>query len=243
MLDLHNYWWIPVLAALVVFWSLQAVVSQHRIRFQADQMTAITDLCDKHGMSRVADAGTQFTPRMLAMVEPRFQSTFANSDWSIWFSEIVDSKDGSAFALMMFSAGGLNIPYVAVARKGAVAVPLSAQGQPVQLESVDFADRFEIRADDPRAAVMLVEQGMMQWLLDLNEVSFQVIGPLVTAVVKKRRSAKRALADVELLLEFHDGFGAHLPQLTLIEYPAPEGLGAATLQALRMAPSLLSNPM
>lgn len=240
MLDFRNVWWVPVLAALILFWTIQAVLSQRRTRREADQLAAVAALCDKHGLSRVEDAGAQFKPEMLPMVEPRFRSTFANNDWSLWVSEIADLKGGGVFWLMMFSAGGLNIPYVAVARKGAIALPPGGRGQGVQLESIDFADRFEIRADNLRAAVMLVDQGFMQWLLDLNEVSFQVTGPLVTAVVKKRDSAKRAPADLELLFQFHDGFNVHIPELVVAEYPAPKELATATIQALRSVSGLLS---
>ena len=237
MPDLQNYWWIPVLAALIAFWTISAL----RSRAAADHLAAIAALCDKHGMARVEDAGGQFIPQMLQVSEPRSRYAFANGDWSLWLSEISDPKAGNVFAVMMFSVAGLNIPYVEVARKGAVDLSPGSRGQSVQLESIDFADRFEIRSDDSRAAIMLVDQGMMQWLLDLDQVSFQITGPLVTGVVKQRRTAKPPLADVELLFSFQDSFAAHVPQLTFNEYPAPKELAAATIQAMRMIPNLLAS--
>ncbi|HYL08903.1 MAG TPA: DUF3137 domain-containing protein [Candidatus Udaeobacter sp.] len=188
------------------------------------------------------DAASPFLPQMLPLARPACSNTFASSDWSLWFSDVSDrggsSFSSSSFAVLMFSAPGLNIPYVAVARKGAIDVPLGARGQKVQLESIDFADRFQIQTDDQRAAVMLIDQGMMQWLLDLDQLSFQITGPLVTAIVKQR--ATSSPTEIELLFQFHDGFGAHIPELTFTEFAAPNGLADATVQALRMIPNLLS---
>ena len=193
-------------------------------------------------MARVEDSGIEFMPQMLQMKDPRFRYMFANGDRSLWFSEIFDYAYGTVFSVMTFSAGGLNFPHVAVGRKGVVDLSPDGRGQSVQLESIDFTDRFWIRADDSRAAVMLVDQGMMQWLLDLDQVSFQITGPLVTAAVKESPTAKHSTAGVELLFRLHDGFDAHIPQLTFDEYPAPKELAAATIQAMRMIPNVLSNP-
>ncbi len=86
---------------------------------------------------------------------------------------------------------------------------------------------------------MLIDQGMMQSLLDLDRVSFQITGPLVTAIVRQRPPTSKSLTELELLLEFHDGFGKRIPKLTLTEFPAPNGLAAATVQAMRMIPNFL----
>jgi len=204
---------------------------------------AIQAICTQRGMVRVEDIGA-FVPHMLMLERPACRNTYAAPDWSVWFSEVSDvgksSFSPNVFAVLMFAAAGLNIPYVAVVRKGAIDVPPGARGQSVQLESIDFTDRFQIHADDRRAAVMLIDPGMMQSLLDLDRVSFQITGPLVTAIVRQRQPTSKSPTELELLLEFHDGFGAHIPELTLTEFPAPNGLAAATVQAMRMIPNLLS---
>jgi len=230
--------------AFLALGALQAVVSAFRSRGRRRRDQAIQALCTQRDMSRVDDAGSPFLPQMLALARPLCRNTFATSDWSLWFSDVSDrsgsSFSSSSFAVLMFSAPGLNIPYVAVARKGAIDVPLGARGHNVQLESIDFTDRFTIQTDDQRAAVMLIDQGMMQWLLDLDQLSFQITGPLVTAIVRQRPMATSSPTEIQLLFQFHDGFGAHIPQLIFTEFPAPNELAAATVQAMRMIPNLLS---
>jgi hypothetical protein len=201
---------------------------------------AIAALCTQRGMSRVEDVRSPFLPQMLRLVEPVCHNTFATPDWSLWFSEVGDHKGASVFAVLMFGVPELNLPYIGVARKGQVDVPLGARGQTVQLESIDFTDRFQIHADDPRAAVMLIDQGMMQWLLDCDRVSFQVTGPLVSPIVKRRDQDSVQPTELELLLQFHDGFAAHVPQLVRSEYPAPAGHTEAASQAIHMFSNLTS---
>ena len=77
-------------------------------------------------------------------------------------------------------------------------------------------------------------------LADLDQLSFQITGPLVTAIVRQRPMATSSPTEIQLLFQFHDGFGAHIPQLIFTEFPAPNELAAATVQAMRMIPNLLS---
>ena len=193
---------------------------------------SIKALCAQRGMWRVDDGRAPFLPQMLPLVRPVCRNTFATPDLSLWFSEVGENKGAGVFGVLMFSISGLNLPYIAVSRKGDIDVPLGARGQTVQLESIDFTDRFQIHADDPRAAVMLIDQGMMQWLLDCDRLSFQVTGPLVGAIVKQRHDGAAQPTDLELLLQFHDGFAAHVPQLVRGEFLAPEGNAEAAAQAM-----------
>ena len=195
---------------------------------------AITAICTQRGMERVDDVRSPFLPQMLAMSGAVCRNTFATHDWSLWFSEVGDRNGPSAFAVLIFGIQALNLPYIAVARKGQVEVPLGGRGQTVQLESIDFADRFVIHADDPRAAVMLIDQGMMQWLLDCDRLSFQISGPLVSATVKRRDQNSPQAVELELLLRFNDGFAAHVPELVRSEFPAPAGFAEAATQAMQM---------
>jgi hypothetical protein len=198
----------------------------HRKRDQA-----ITDVCTQRGMWRVDDVRSPFLPQMLPLTGHACRNTFAAPDWSLWFSEVTDSTGRDVFDVLIFGIQQLNLPYVEVARKRDVDVPLGARGATVQLESIDFTDRFQIRADDPRAAVMLLDQGMMQWLLDLDRVSFQVSGPLVSALVMRRKHDSAQPAELVLLLQFHDGLAEHIPQLVHREFPAPAGFAEAAAQA------------
>jgi Protein of unknown function (DUF3137) len=225
--------------------AVPSIASVFRFGGPLQHERAIQALCTQRGMLRVGDVGSAFLPQMLMLGRPECRNTYATPDWSLWFSEVSDlSKpmfSSNVFAVLMFTVTGLNIPYIAVARRGAIDVPLGARGQSVQLESIEFTDRFQIHTDDQRAAVMLIDQGMMQSLLDLDRVSFQITGPLVTAIVRQRPPTSKSPAELELLLEFHDGFGKRIPELTFTEFPAPNGLAAATVQAMRMIPNLLSS--
>ena len=189
-------------------------------------------------MWRVDDERSPFLPQMLPLVGARCRNTFAAPDWSLWFSEVGDHKSPGLFAVLTFGAAGLNLPYIAVARNGEFDVPLGARGQPVQLESIDFTQRFLIRADDARAAVMLVDQGMEQWLLDCDRVSFQITGPVVSGIVKIRQSQRLQAEELGLLFRFLDGFAAHVPGLVRTEFSAPLEHANAAMAAMR----IVSNP-
>ena len=233
-------WWEWAIAfAFLGGGVIQAIYNFARSGSRRKREQAITDICTQRGMWRVDDVRSPFLPQMLPVSGPVCHNTFATPDWSLWFSEVGPRNGPGAFAVLIFGIQELNLPYVGVARKGEVDVPLGARGQAVQFESIDFADRFEIHADDPRAAVMLIDQGMMQWLLDCDRVSFQVSGPLVSAMVKRRVRNSVQPTELELLLQFHDGFAAHVPQLVHTEFPAPAGFAEAASQAMQMIPNLI----
>lgn len=233
---MEHLWWIPVLAFLVA-WSALGVI---RSRQAQARNQAIASILGTRDMARVFDERSPFLPSMLPLDVRVCRNTFATSDWSLWFSEVGDARSPGSFAVLLFSVDGLNLPYISVARKGEVDVPLGARGQSVQLESIDFANRFQIRADDVRAAVMVIDPGMMQWLLDCDRVSFEVSGPLVSAIVKVRDKRSVQPPEPALLLRFFDGFAAHVPGLVRTEFPSPAGLGEAAMQASLIASSLLT---
>ena len=155
-----------------------------------------------------------------------FQNAFATPDGKppqSWPSLCVTdvSRNLDAFTVIMFAVVELNLPYIEVDRKGDIDLPIGGQQRSVQLESIDFTDRFDIGAFDPRSAVMLIDQGMMQWLLDCERVSFRIMGPLVTAFVRRRGSTSAEPTELELLFRFHDQFASHIPELVHSEFPAP----------------------
>ena len=155
---MERLWWIPVLAFLVA-WSAWGVI---RSRQAQARTQAIASVFGTRDMAHVDDERSSFLPSILPLDVRVCRNTFATADWSLWFSEVGDARSPDCFAVLLFSIDGVSLPYISVTRKGEVDVPLGARGQSVQLESIDFADRFEIRADDARAAVMVVDPGMMQ---------------------------------------------------------------------------------
>lgn len=233
----------PVWAWAIGFGSLafgvvRAVYGVARERGGRAHAQAIAALCNQRGMERVDDVRSPFLPQMLPISGPVCTNTFATHDMSLWFSEVGDRRGTGTFDVLMFGVQELNLPYVAVARKGQIDLPLvGGRGQAVHVESIDFTNRFQIRADDSRAAVMLIDEGMMQWLLDCDQVSFQISGPLVSAIVKRRDRNSVQTSELELLLRFYDGLAAHVPQLVQNEFPAPAGLAEAATQAMQQFPN------
>ena len=233
-------WEWAIAFAFLAAGAVQAIYSLVRSGSRRKRTKAIAALCAQHGMTRVADVRSPFLPRMLPLSEPVCRNTFAAPDWSLWFSEVGDRQGSTVFAVLMFGVAEVNLPNIEVARKGQVDLPLAGRGQSVELESIDFTNRFQIHTDDPRAAVMLIDQGMMQWLLDCDRLSFQVNGPLASAIAKRRDQDMSQPTDVELLLQFAEGFAAHVPQLVKGEFPAPAGFAEAASQAMQTFGNLLS---
>jgi hypothetical protein len=210
---------------------------------------AFAELCDKRGMRPVKDtrsallsapptadalrtalasafASADFSPfQPIALPIDRTRATYENRfvspDSSLAVGD-ASSQDGrNAFTLMMFPVLDLNLPYLVVARKGDVDISTVTNGQLLQFESIDFDDRFAVRANDRRSAVMLIDQGMMQWLLDCDHVNFQAWGGLVFAFVRRRPPPSSAPVELELLFRFHDGFASHVPEIVHSEFRSP----------------------
>lgn len=217
--------WAWIIASVFLgFGALQLILSVFRLPGRLRHDKATYDLCAQRGMWPADNFRPPNMPDMLPLIQAGFRNTFATPDMSLWYSEVRDSGSAlssTSVAMLMFEVDGLNLPYVAAARKGDVSVLPRARGQEVGFESIDFMSCFEIRADDPRAAVMLIDQGMMQWLLDLDRVSFQISGPLVSALVNRRRNRVRNATELELLLQFRDGFAAHVSAVVRMGFPAP----------------------
>jgi hypothetical protein len=150
-----------------------------------------------------------------------YENRFVSPDSSLAVGD-ASSRDGkNAFTLMMFPVRDLNLPYLVIARKGDVDLSMVTNGQWVQFESIDFDNRFAVRSDDLRGALMLIDQGMMQWLLDCDHVNFQVWGGMVFAFVKRQPPSIAEPVELDLLFRFYDGFPPHVPEMVHSEFPSP----------------------
>lgn len=192
--------------------------------------------------------------RVISSVLPVFENSFAKPDGSIWAADLWtpktssgsfgtsgDRKQWEAFSIVSFAVPGVNLPFVAVSRKGESA-PGFTRGSPLTLESIDFDERFLISAEDRRSAVMLLDQGMMQWLLDCDHVSFEITGGQGRALVRRSSessyqpsldsgwhlpwqsvvphpdSRRADPVELELLFKFVDGFASRVPELARTEF-------------------------
>lgn len=145
---------------------------------------------------------------------------YASAD-GLWFAIPVPSPGAHhqvSFSWQLLRAvPGLNLPSVAVSRKGAAGA-LVVQGQSLTLESIDFDARFAVTAVDRRAAVMLIDEGMMAWLLECDRVSFLFQGTTLSAFVPPGDPASEPLAQLETLFHFCEGFVARIPEIVATEY-------------------------
>ena len=194
--------------------------------------------------------------KVIAGMLPVFENSFAKPDGSIWAADLWtpktssgsfgtsgDRKQWESFSIVSFAVPGVNLPFVAVSRKGESAPGLT-RGSPLTLESIDFDERFLISAEDRRSAVMLLDQGMMQWLLDCDHVSFEITGDRGRALVRRSSessyqpglepgwhlpwqpvaphpdSRRADPVELELLFKFVDGFASRVPELVRTEFAA-----------------------
>jgi hypothetical protein len=152
-------------------------------------------------------------------------NAFSSSDRGLAVADFTRpaGKQTQFFSVLTFTISGLVMPYVAVTRRNLMGITVGGP-PPVELESTQFGERFTIRSSDRRSAVMLLDQGMMQLLLDCGDVSFDMVGDKVQAFVNRAAEPAHQPAEpieFELLFKFRDGFVQRLPDLLRVEYAAP----------------------
>ncbi|TMB97113.1 MAG: hypothetical protein E6J40_08810 [Chloroflexi bacterium] len=206
---------VPAVALLaVIAGGVVLVVTARRaaplVRARAQ---AIAALCAQRGM--VPDpAPADFA--ILGPIDRRwFTNAFSSSDHAV-------GKHTQFFSVLAFRVAGVNVPFVAVTRRDLLGVVLG--GPPaVELESIDFDDHFMVKAKDRRSAVMLLDPGVMQLLLDCDDVNFDMVGDKVIAIVNRAAQPAHQPAEpveFEVLFRFMDGFMARVPAILRSEYAA-----------------------
>jgi hypothetical protein len=210
---------------------------------------AIAAICEGRGM---VPNPVDLSRTILALIPgqgPVYENSFASPDGSLWAADMwtldetqKQPQKWNSFSMVAFAVPGLHLPHVGVTRKGQAISAVLMSGNTVELESIDFNDRFIVKAEDRRAAVMLLDQGMMQWLLDCDEVSFQITGAQGQALIRRSfepgfqpglvqgwhlpgQSAapfsnprKVEPVELELLFKFVDGFVPRLPEQVRSEF-------------------------
>jgi hypothetical protein len=224
---------VAIMAAVVVLYlrnSLASLVRQAPLL--ATRLQATAALCESRGMLPNAANLASYLPMANPAGPPTFGPAFATPDGRLWAGDLW-RREGSgkamvteAFSMLAFTVSGVKVPYVAVARKGQMSIPAGVDGSPVGLESIDFNDQFAVSAVDGRSAVMLLDLGMMQLLLDCDQVSFEMLGDRVQALVRRKDQPTSSAppsaepVEYELLFRFLDGFMQRLPAILRTEYAA-----------------------
>ncbi len=183
---------------------------------------AIAAMCTQRGLVPGAAPGDfailgNFNIRQLT-------NSFSSPDHGLAVADYIRpaGKSVELFSLLAFTVAGLNMPYVSVTRRDLGILMLG--GPPaVELESIDFDQRFTVRAKDRRSAVMLLDPGVMQLLLDCADVNFDMVGGKALAYVNRAREAAHRPSEpveFEMLFRFVDGFVTRVPELLRSEYGA-----------------------
>jgi hypothetical protein len=183
---------------------------------------AIAAMCAQRGLVPGVERGDfailgNFNNRQLT-------NSFASPDHGLAVADYVRpaGKSVELFSLLAFTVAGLNMPYVSVTRRGLGILMLGGPAT-VELESIDFDQRFTVRAKDRRSAVMLLDPGVMQLLLDCADVNFDMVGDKALAYVNRAAEAAHRPSEpveFEVLFRFVDGFITRVPGLLRSDYAA-----------------------
>ena len=206
------------LSVLLFFGGRRAAVQQ------SARALAIAALCSPRGLT----TGPVHQPGHVTVQNPflvrRLVNGFSSSDGSVLGGDVSRGDSGhiELFSLLEFTVASLNMPRLSALRIGQNSIS-DVWGPVLELESGDFDRKFAVIAKDRRSAVMLLDQGMMQWLIDCERVSFEMIGDRVMAFVDRAAEPAHQPSEpveFELLFKFYDGFVNRLPSLLRSEYAA-----------------------
>jgi hypothetical protein len=153
-----------------------------------------------------------------------FANSFSSPDHAVAIADFTRpaGKHTQFFSVLVYTVAGVNMPFVAVTRRDMFGVVIGGPAA-VQMESIDFDDRFIVRAKDRRSAVMLLDPAVMQLLLDCEDVNFDMAGDKVLAFVNRATEPTHQPTEpveFELLFRFFDGFVTRVPALLRSEYAA-----------------------
>jgi hypothetical protein len=205
---------LVALVPLLVFTVLAFFLLRRAAPLQGARRQAIAALCAQRGF---VPGLSRPSPDLRGLINP-----FSSADGKVVVADAVrdSGRDVEAFALLSSTIDGLNMPRVSVLRIGQRSLTV-AWGPVLELESGDFDRRFAVIAKDRRSAVMLLDPGMIQWLLDCENVSLDMIGDRVLAFVDRAALPAHSPdepVDYRMLFKFWDGFLPRVPQLLRSEY-------------------------
>jgi hypothetical protein len=218
---------LTVTLAVTLVCAVVIVVAARRAApLQKARRQAMAAMCAQRGL---APSGANLA-RDFSML-PSFERTglsnaFSSPDGTVAAADLIRSEGKSAafFSVLSFSVAGVNIPMVSVDPRNVFTAAVVGGAPTLELESDEFDKRFVVRAKDRRSAVMLLDPGMMQWLLDCDHVSVVMIGDRVLASVNRGMEPSHNPSEpveFELLFKFYDGFLARVPTILRSEYAAP----------------------
>jgi hypothetical protein len=194
-------------------------------RVQNARGQAMAPICAQRGLvPSGADLARDFSV-LSAGERAALTNTFSSPDGGAAAADLVrgSGKHPTFFSVLTFTVAGVNMPTVSVQARN-LFTAVDVEGMPaLELESDEFDKRFIVRTMDQRSAMMLLDPGMMQWLLDCDQVSFVMIANRILASINRATEPSHDPSEpveFELLFKFWDGFVARLPAILPSEYPA-----------------------
>jgi len=212
-----------VLSAVVIAAGIAIFTSARRQRpLLLARQQAVTALCAQRGLV------TEIGPDDFAILGPIPRGWLANAhalpDHSVAVADFTQPAGNRTafFSILTCTVAGVNLPFVQVVRRGLTTITVG--GPPtIELESIDFDNQFMVKSKDRRSAIMLLDPGMMQLLLDCRLVNFDMVGDRVLAYVNRASEPAHQPAEpieFELLFRFLDGFVARVPAIVRSDYAA-----------------------
>ena len=198
------------------------VIARLRGPMEKARHNALAALCAQRGFEPGAATGD--FPLLGNIDRSWLSNSFLSPDHGVAVADFTrpEGKTAQFYSVVSFTVAGVNMPGVSVMRRGLGALMMGGPST-VELESIDFDERFTVKAKDRRSAVMLLDPGMMQLLLDCEHVNFAMVGDRVLAYVNRESESRHKPTDpieFEQLFRFLDGFVARLPELLRTEYAA-----------------------
>jgi hypothetical protein len=189
------------------------------------RVQAIAALCAKRGLVPSAATLARDFAMLPSIERTGLSNAFSSPDVGVAAADLIRSEGKSTafFSVLSFTVVGVNMPTVSVDPRNVFTMAVVGGEPTLELESDEFDKRFVVRAKDRRSAVMLLDPGMMQWLLDCDHVSFVMIGDRVMASVNRSTEPPHNPSEpveFELLFKFLDGFLARVPAILRSEYAA-----------------------
>ncbi|HEX9098364.1 MAG TPA: DUF3137 domain-containing protein [Candidatus Dormibacteraeota bacterium] len=212
------------LLVLLVCLVVVVVAARRAAPLQKARRLAMAEMCAQRGFVPSANLVRDFS--MLTSVERTgLTNAFATPNGGVAAADLIrrEGKSEALFSVLTFTVAGVDMPMVSVDPRNVFTAAV-VEGEPtLELESDEFDKRFVVRAKDRRSAVMLLDPGMMQWLLDCDHVSFVMIGDRVLASINRATEPSHDPSEpveFELLFKFYEGFLARMPSILRSEYAA-----------------------
>jgi hypothetical protein len=211
------------LSVAVILFSLLILIAARRVGpLEQARRQAIAAICAQRGL--VSGVGADDLS-LLGRIDPRWlTNAYSSADQGLTIADFVRpaGKNTQFFTVLSFTVPGLNMPNLAVTLRN-LEGPVLGGLPAIELESTEFDKRFVVRARERRSAVMLLDPGMMQLVLDCGIVSFEMVGDKLLALINRAAEPRHRPADpveFDTLLRFQDGFAARVPALLRNEYTA-----------------------